>query len=170
MTWLESGREKQLWCLFHPQMLYSGAWCFIQMLLEIGPPFLACTILFLSMFSSISLCTFIRAKFEHLVLAILPVSRTGICWFRQLKRIILASAINLGGAGLRPTAPRSSKNLMGQRPIAPRSQIRPWTGLNIFILKSRYKYKKLVKVFQRYCLQGKIQVKNQGKIQAIQAV
>ena len=106
-------------------MLYSGAQCFIQTLLEISPPLLACTILFLSMFSSISLCTFIRAKFEHLVLAILPVSRTGICWFRQLKRIILASAINLGGAGLRPTAPRSSKNLMGPRPIAPRSQDRP---------------------------------------------
>ena len=77
------------------------------------------------MFSSVSLCTFIRAKFEHLVLAILPVSRTGICWFCQLKRIILASAINLGGAGLRPTAPRSSKNLMGPRPNAPRSQDRP---------------------------------------------
>ena len=112
-------------------MLYSGAQCFIQTLLEISPPLLACTILFLSMFSSISLCTFIRAKFEHLVLAILPVSRTGICWFRQLKRIILASAINLGGAGLRPTAPRSSKNLMGQRPIAPRSQNRPCMYISV---------------------------------------
>ena len=36
------------------------------------------------------------------------------------------STVNLGGAGLRPTAPRCSKNLMGRRPIAPRGQIRPW--------------------------------------------
>ena len=37
----------------------------------------------------------------------------------------LDSAVNLGGAGVRPTAPRCLKNLMGPRPIAPRSQDRP---------------------------------------------
>ena len=141
---------------------------------------------FVSMLSTSSLCTFMRAKFEHLELVIVLLRQvlrrrnveklrsasqlvtgrvrstrymrfrllnillfanasvqfsagslgsdsmkisssdlTGICWFRRLKKLILGSAEKLGGAGLRPIAPRSSKNLMGQRLIAPRGYIRP---------------------------------------------
>ena len=36
--WFSEQDEKQLWCLFKPQMLYSGAQSFIQLLLKISPP------------------------------------------------------------------------------------------------------------------------------------
>ena len=65
------------------------------------------------------------------------------------------STVNLGGAGLRPTAPRCSKYLMGQRPIAPRGKIRPWLkqisfdqfkGPNMFRIKKSIFHKAPVKI------------------------